>query len=848
MALNPNWPVFDFAINWTASRASDTQQFFWTSVTDRTEGNVSLTRGKQYELAQVQPGTAQVTLRNDDGAFDPNNGASLYAGFVLPHRMMRIRAQWPPTVNMLTADQATAFFATKGAGGAGATLPDGVFSDGSTITIVNSGSVNHYRVAVTGAGQGIDFAGLSMQPGQTYSVQCLAQASVAAMTAKIALGWFNAAGALLSVTDGATTAVSTSSSTPLTVTGTCPAGASGFFFEIETVSAVAGNLDVWAVQAEKAAAPSTWAQPGTWYPIFTGFIERWPQGWDADGNYGSVTLTLVDVFAWFASLGLDYAAYLQVLAPGASWLYPLDDPAGTTAFAEASGNVGLSPLPVLALPSAGAVTAGQQMAATAGYLPLGTQGNCAAFANDSATLPVTSCATLDLASALGQAGPVSSSNGLTRIIAFRDTSTVTTDDFALLWVTTAAGAVGNTSGKQYVLAIARGPDDTPDGLIFGVVASGTTILLDAAVGPVSNGGWHLFAFTISSDGQTVTTWLDGVGTAYAMGQDVRWNFKNGKDQIGGWLTNTSAAIDPGHTGQMALVAELPYEATELQIAELYLAFRYAWKTSSLEVETSGTRYERLLNLAGYNGPQHIETGALVSYGPATDLQGSSGQQQATTLFTALENVVESEVGEHFVAADGTVTFLARSDRYNITPSVALGEHAGEIAYSAGTIDYDPTQLANDITSTAQSTIASSTPATARAVDTTSQGLYGDITASRTINTTSSFDLQGGAEYLLYLDAKPQQRISGLTVDLAANPSLWPTVLGLELCSPITVNRRPAGAPATVLSGFLEQIQWSFGDDGSAKWTPEISSGVRRQFAVLDDAALGLLDSTAILAY
>jgi hypothetical protein len=56
-----------------------------------------VTRGKEYELDQVQPGEMEFTLRNDDGAFDPTNASSPFYPQVLSYRLCRLRAQYPPT-------------------------------------------------------------------------------------------------------------------------------------------------------------------------------------------------------------------------------------------------------------------------------------------------------------------------------------------------------------------------------------------------------------------------------------------------------------------------------------------------------------------------------------------------------------------------------------------------------------------------------------------------------------------------------------------------------------------------------------------------------------------------------
>jgi hypothetical protein len=51
-------------------------------------------RGRQKELDRYQPGTATITLDNAAAKYDPNNGASPYAGHVKPMRRIRITATY----------------------------------------------------------------------------------------------------------------------------------------------------------------------------------------------------------------------------------------------------------------------------------------------------------------------------------------------------------------------------------------------------------------------------------------------------------------------------------------------------------------------------------------------------------------------------------------------------------------------------------------------------------------------------------------------------------------------------------------------------------------------------------
>lgn len=63
----------------------------WTDITADVQA-VTTSRGRQRELDRYQAGTFTVTLDNRDADYDPNNGASPYAGHIKPMRRIRVRA------------------------------------------------------------------------------------------------------------------------------------------------------------------------------------------------------------------------------------------------------------------------------------------------------------------------------------------------------------------------------------------------------------------------------------------------------------------------------------------------------------------------------------------------------------------------------------------------------------------------------------------------------------------------------------------------------------------------------------------------------------------------------------
>ena len=795
--LPQDWPLLDYAICWTAGPSQSPVQSYWCSLSGRTEGSTTVRRGKQYELDQVQPGEMTLTLRNDDGVFDPTNTLSPFYPQVIPYRLIRLRAQYPATVNLLTATQATTLYSET-------------------------------------AGQTVTINGFSIAPGLAYTAQALITATGGTPT--LTLAWINVAGSVIS------TVTATGTGT-VTVTGTAPATAVGAYLQVSMATGT--SYTVTDVQIEQNSTASAFVTPGTWYSLFTGYVERWPQSWSSGGNYGTVALDCVDLCGFLANVPLSYPAYQELLAMGPSWFFPLDDsPAATgiTAFNDAAGK--FRPAQIITSgagfgATAAPVTPATTLTSSGGYLPLGIPGPVLGFAQPTATQSYLTGVDLTGGGA-NPAGPAGST--WTRVIAFRAPNagagsvggvpTLWSTQTQASWLTTGAAitasGVYDSNGNFKTLTINWYSADANVGALAPFVNAS-----------LSDGGWHLLVFCQNGN-NAVLGWLDGVAlnNAATTIPSPSWVW----DIVGGPQTNHDGITSNANAllGDIAFVAHLPFVVSSTQASKLYEAFRYAWEWNTSNAESSGTRYARILGWIGYTGPTRIDTGSSVDYGPATDVQGGTNPTYA---LQALQNVVATEYGQHYVAADGTIVFQGRSDRYNPTSVATFGEHTGEIPYTGAKMDFDPTRVANQIEVDAQYGNAPY-----YATDATSQSNYGQVGLQWTANSLSPEELQDGAEYLLYQNKQPFQRLEALPVDVGANPSLWASLLPLDLGAAVTVNRRPSAAPADSQVGFVEQISWSIDDQRKVSWTAQVSNAANHYFGKLDDATYGKFDSTLIFGF
>ena len=863
----PAWPLLDYAICWAAGPNQSPVQNYWSDVTGRTEGTVQVTRGKIYELDQVQPGQATLSLRNDDSVFDPDNSGSPFWPQVLPYRLARIRAQLPGTVNLLTADQATAFYASKGSGGAGSTLPQWVGSiTGSTVTVgTNAGppSFNYYQVSAAAAFETVAFFGFSVAPGQVYTGQCEANCSTG-VTAEIALRFVDVNGNVIATTGGGTT--TSAGGAIITVTATAPANAAGGYLYVQNNAAVAGGavFNVWNVQLEANSAASAWVQPGTWYSLFTGYVERWPESWTSGGAYGTVDLTLVDYFAFLAQRPMLDPFTMDLLALSPNFLYPLNETQGASVFQDVTGKRGpASPVAPGAGYTGPSVAPGDSLTSQDNN-PQGSNTGAltGAFLGGAGPTLMTSmfidttgpeyggAVAIPADPTTGMVGPPAS-GGWTRIIAARVRGVAMNNFSPTLW-DYAWGSQRLSGGADpfsiylngYLVmgaAVASASDVGPNGQSpdYGTFPG----LLQAKMAKYNSSNqlvwtdedWHLYGVSVSSDGKTADCWCDGSQQpfSYTSTTSIRppvGGFDGSNfDYIGAAAGQQGAPIW-NFQGDIAFACELPFAVSAAQWAALYQVWRNAWGTNSQHTETSDQRYARILAWAGYTGPSSVQAGASVDYGPATDVAGKAA-------LTALQTVVDTEAGQHFVAADGTIVFQARTNRYNPASTLAFGENAGEVPYQSAQFDFDPTRVANDIQITGTFGRAVYT-----ASDATSQNDYGQIGLQRDVNSLDPNELQDAADYLAYQNAQPATRLEQLPVDVGSNPALWANLLPLDLGACVTVNRRPPAGTTKQVVGFLEQIVWQLADDRTCTWTAQISPAARHYFAQFDSATYGAFDS------
>jgi len=849
---NPNWPRLQAL--WSPSghigygpSAASYDLLPWVDVTPRLIGPWQTNRGRQYELDQVTAGTWSGVLDNRDGLFDPGNTASSVAGAVLPYQPFRVRAQWPPTPNLLTADQATA--------GEGTPLPAGTSGSAFGITTLYGSlgvaaspsawqgtQVWQVPVAATATGGHslVKLGPLPVAPttGLPYAFSVQVRSATAGANASVVpfLWWQNAAGNTIATVTGAPVTLTgsvTGGWTFATVAGIVPAGAVGAVagLTLTVTPAVAWSFQMDGMQFEQNSTATPFQAPGVWFNLFTGGIERYPQTWRQQGTLGFVQAIAVDALALLSQSKLSdpfIAAAFRYAAQGAlspSFAYLLADSSGGL-FLDTTGQRDPAQT-AIGTDGPGSVTAGvTRTSATptgAFTCPAGTT-----VVNISTT-GVAGVGDFDSprnmsyiqlpASRSGLLGPGTAGTGFTRMIAFRVLAAPRAQ--SAIWL-----ATGDRVAPTYSYTPAAGLWVNPDLTVSAVLTddnhqntAGTFNL-----GKASLGDWHLGFIGVTGDGTQWTGYLDDNGftntlspafTAPAAGWIA--------DLIGAAVTNTGfGPTEYNFVGDVALAIEWPGLLTGDQINAIKLAWRTGWAG-----EPASQRFSRILAAASWTGPA-VTTSDTVSMGAAVDIDD-------TDAATALQAVTDTEGGVMYCDASGTVQLIRRSARWNPAPAaVVFGENAaaGEWPYADQPVfDYDPTLVTN-LAEITQST----TGLVLTAQDFASQMLNGVRDRQVTSQAADMQECQDKATWLVTRYAAPHPRVASLTVDPSSMPAMWPVVLGLDLGSRAkAVRRPPAPAAPVVVDGFAENIAWSVDVAGQATVTYQISPADPGVYGFVDTA-------------
>lgn len=798
--MMPSWPQVRFQTAFNAGGTSSTSPAF-VDLTSRLRGSWSADlAGRQYELDQVQSGQLRVTLWNGDGALDPTNTASPYAPNILPMRQCRLQAVWPPTRNLLPQSMCSGINSSQ------MTVTAGTLTAATGLTPAPTGHTTAYAWAIpaaatTGNTLGLgatsggfpvpDPAAVPVVAGQSYTFTCwtsLAAGGDSTTQLAARISWYDGTGTR-TVTLGANTSITVLGAwTMISSTVTAPTGAvcvrPGVMLASVPASATTAYVTAW--QFEQAAAATPWVAGGAIYGLWQGFIERWPQVWNFTGTYGLVDLTCIDLLAGLAQFKLQDDVQAQLLSLGPRQMYPLDEPSGSVSFRDVTGQ---HPAATIINPpgTTGSIAAGSSITGT-GFV--GASGPVVTFTNSAPASPTGSYISIN-----SPYGPPAS-GGWCRLICFRTTYVPASGNSMWLWGARSTGT--NLSEADLFI------DSSQHVHAQSQNSAGQYYQPYVPTVQVCDGNWHMAAMLLTADGKTLNVNVDGVGYQSSGTYDAHPTGIS-TDLIGiypapqGYLPNYS------FVGDIAFVCEFPTDQIP-SLSDIAKGFSAGWAG-----ETSAARAQRILSLAG------IST-TLTSNDATTAMGGASFV--GSDAMTALQVVANSEAGTVHIDGSGVLHLNGRLWRYlQNAAQVTFGENptASEVPYLGDVeVDFDITHVYNTVSVTNQVAPNSTAQPPAQAQNTASQQGYFPRTLQRDINVQDQSAQQYQASYLASQYSQPLPRVAAMTVDGAANPALWSTILSLGFGARAQVNRRPPsgpGAPQITLQQFVEKLTWNGNDQG-----------------------------------
>lgn len=823
---NPNWPVCGFDIDFqtgppntpTNLRMSVDAPYRRLAVRQW-----STDRGRQYELDQVSAGELTLNVHDPLEYLNGDNPTSPYntgGNQIIPYRGTQVWAMWPNqpgSGNIINATANSAYDSSfeNGVGGWART--------GGTTTYVQS-AVQHQAGAksllVTQSSAGSGFGVFNAFPTAPLLTYTLSAYVFPTAGCAVTLSVVDAAGATHSATS-----TTTSAWQRLTVTWNCVDAAEDVFIYGTGTATPTFYVDATMLEFGAAANAFTLSGP-TFYPQYTGYVERWPTNYDMAGLRATRALYGVDALAILSRTEITQNYVTTVKADAPKIYVPYSNSklatsggalstgseASTIGASNISGNpyYGISPTGAInwagdqTLDGVPAVVFTQQNAQN----PPGPGGS-----NQDTYMDVLSGPGISLDTQAGcvvevWARPVSG---------------------GFMFGTLLRGAAGVATNYNQAIPMI-GWERYPTGgvaVLYNYDGAHQVAVAATDVRGVDN-AWHYYAITIKS-GQMFVMVDGGESGAITVTTPGRIGFNI--------LSHVSANTGFGDpNAQMATARWAVYDADITYARRLEHYNRGAGYIN----EFSGDRVDRLLAIY-WAGP-FVTDGGHLQMAPDFGYDGR-------VMLDVLQEIQESERGLVYADTAGAVQFEDRLRRYaNQVPLWVFGENpAGtspvEYPYTNYVPEKDPTYTFSqaNLSRPGNSNFAP-------VVNATTQGKYGQRILSQTLQCNIDFDLTQAGIYYTNRYKDPQTRITTLELDPAANPALWPVVLSLEISQLVIVTRRNAGVTVTG-NHYIEKISHKVdAEAGSWKTTLQLSPQFVSSAWLLGDTTYGVLGTATAPVY
>lgn len=295
----------------------------WTDITNRCIGdssssNISVTRGRQYELGQQEAGELDFNLDNHDGAFNPGNTSSPYYSNALNSNMSFQYTTTPWTT----------------ANGASIALSSVQFYSGSFSCLLtpNGSTANPEMLSEVVAGI-----------NQNYSYTANAQIyfpNTFSGGMRFLITWYNSSAGVISTSTGSTQTITAGTWNAISTTFAAVSGAVGAQIIIQMVGTPTTSQTmfvdeaalVWGsspvqtglIRLNTPVRVTAWWE-GIQYPIGFGYVERWPQDWPDMPQWGFSKMVAVDAFGAMSSCQMPSCVQGEVLEDNPYAYFPLNE-------------------------------------------------------------------------------------------------------------------------------------------------------------------------------------------------------------------------------------------------------------------------------------------------------------------------------------------------------------------------------------------------------------------------------------------------------------------------------------------------------------------------------------------
>lgn len=762
----------------------------WYDISDRTR-EVITRRGRLYELGRAESGEATLTVDNSDLLFDPDNTLSPLYGNLYPYRGLQIACAHNGATddtylagNIINDVNTRLAWSNDIAVDTAVATPVNVATNDATF--LTATGLNWYRVVQVGSRWSYAATGLSVAAdlglqvlsnsstpfisrlmldvpvvaGQTYTFSFKGRATGTASTVKVFDGVALASASAAAAASASITVSASYSS--YSVTWTAQSNRAAIVFELAGFAVIR----IAEPQVEIRATATAFTTNGLpVYDLFNGFVERYPQSFDAP-NRSSSELVAVDLISAMSQVSLENLYIQDTLNQTALAYYPLNSDSDAD---YASNYAAYNQVPMVWTTEVNAGT--------------GTWGE-GTFGDDSSVTGIPAAGTTCAATTWGTttASPFKYLQALNPVgISFAPETGIATKTYTFeIWYNPSEpdGFLNNYNAPFVI--------KSPNGQSLVQMFNDFTDQIDVIIGPsditspsltINYNDWNYALVVV-----TYTTATNNVA--------VKFYNANSLGEFETTFSGTStltdvSALQVAYQSQLKAAHFAIYEGDRWSMR----TNRYALGKFAREGERVSDRFIALFPYAGFNyTPIAAQTSESYA-GMAIDIEG-------TALFDAVQAAADTEMSNWYVNGSGVVVFNNRRQRhYQQTPAVTFADTPTGYAYRADEVvlNNDPTYILNSIR------VSRLQGVSVLAFDDASVSEYFPRTYERTLNNTSDLETIDAAYYLLDRYKQPKPRIESFRLTPASYIDLWAVLLPLELDQLIEVDK------SKLLSGTL----WEF---------------------------------------